>query len=94
MGFKDLSLFNDVLLAKQVWRLLNNKQFLCYRVFKARFFPHCSIMEASDSNHGSYAWKSLLKGQEVIKRGARWRIGTGMRSVQSRLNVRAKNAFA
>ena len=71
MGFKDHSLFNDVLLAKQVWRLFNNKQFLCYHVFKARFFPHYSIMEASDLNHGSYSWKSLLKGQEVIKRGAR-----------------------
>ena len=34
------------------------------------------VLNTIDSNHGSYAWKSLLKGREVIRRGARWRIGT------------------
>lgn len=48
MGFKDLSLFNDALLTKQV-RLPHNKQSLCYHIFKARFFPNFSIMEATNS---------------------------------------------
>nr|POE88837.1 hypothetical protein CFP56_43369 [Quercus suber] len=34
-------------------------------------------MEASDSRMGSYAWKSILVGREVIKRGSSWRIGNG-----------------
>lgn len=34
-------------------------------------------MEASNSTARSYAWKSILKGRDVIKRGARWRIGSG-----------------
>ena len=38
MGFKELSLFNKALLAKQTWRLLHNKNSLFYRVFKTRFF--------------------------------------------------------
>lgn len=34
-------------------------------------------MEASEGRGGSYVWKSILKGREVIKRGAKWRVGTG-----------------
>ena len=66
MGFKDLALFNDALLAKQAWRLLHNKESLLHKVFKSKFFPTCSFMEAPDDLNGSYAWRSLLKGREVL----------------------------
>ena len=66
MGFNDLALFNDALLAKQAWRLLHNKESLLHKVFKSKFFPTCSFMEARDDLNGSYAWRSLLKGREVL----------------------------
>ena len=71
MGFKELPLFNDSLLAKQIWRLLHNKNSLFYRIFKSKFFPNCSIIEAKEGRGGSYAWKSILHGREVIRRGAK-----------------------
>ena len=77
MGFKDLAMYNDSLLAKQAWRLLTDKDSLFYRIFKARFFPHCTIMEAEESRSSSYAWKSILHGRDVILRGAKWHIGNG-----------------
>ena len=67
MGFKEMTLLNETLLAKQTWRLLHNKKSLFYKVFKSRFFPNCSFMEAKEGHGGSYAWKSILKSREVIK---------------------------
>ena len=77
MDFKDLALFNDAQLAKQAWRLFRNKSTLFYRVFKSKFFPHYSFMEVVDSQASSYAWQSILKGKEVLKKGMRWRVGDG-----------------
>ena len=77
MGFKELPLFNDAFLAKKNWRLLHNKISLFYRVFKSKFFPNCSIMEAKEGHGGSYAWKSILIGREVIQKGTKWRVGNG-----------------
>ncbi|XP_050241310.1 uncharacterized protein LOC126690232 [Quercus robur] len=77
MGFKDLANFNDALLAKQAWQLLHQKNSLFYRVFKVRFFPNCSILEASYSSSGSYAWHSILKGRDLLLKGAWWRLGCG-----------------
>nr|XP_023927486.1 uncharacterized protein LOC112038880 [Quercus suber] len=76
MGFRELQKFNDAMLAKQVWRLLQNQDSLFYRFFKSKYFPHGSIFDAKD-NKGSFAWKSILKGRELITRGMKWRIGNG-----------------
>ena len=70
MGFKDLSCFNDALLAKHTWRLLRDHQSLFYRVFKAKNFLNFSVMEAKEPSNASYAWKSILQGRDVIKKWA------------------------
>ena len=77
MGFKEIEKFNEALLAKQVWRMLKNPESLCHRVFKVRFFPDCSILEATSLINGSYAWKSILSAHDVVRKGMGWRIGDG-----------------
>ena len=77
MGFRDIATFNDSLLAKQAWRLLKNPESLFYKVFKAHFFPNCTIMETKHTSSGSHAWNSILHGRDVLLRGCHWRIGNG-----------------
>ena len=77
MGFKDIENFNMALLGKQVWRLLHNTDSLLYKVFKSKYFPNCSILDDEVKTKGSYAWQSILKARQVVRLGARWRIGIG-----------------
>ena len=67
MGFKDLALYNDALLAKQTWRLLHDIQSLFHRVFKAKFFPNSTVLEAKCPSSASHAWENIIKGRDVIK---------------------------
>lgn len=75
--FRDIAMFNDSLLAKQVWWLLKNSDSLFPKVFKAHFFPNCTFMEAKHTSGGSHAWNSILHGRDVLLRGCQWRIGNG-----------------
>ena len=76
LGFKDLWKFNKAMLAKQVWRFIQDIDSLFYKVFRAKYFPNCSIFEAASSSN-SFAWKNILRSRNLIARGSRWRVGDG-----------------
>ncbi|XP_065625285.1 uncharacterized protein LOC136065684 [Quercus suber] len=76
MGFKELRKFNDAMLAKQVWRLVHDKESLFYWVFKAMFFPLGDIFSTQVKSE-SYAWQSILKARYLIAECARYRVGSG-----------------
>lgn len=65
------------MLAKQGWHLLQEKESLLYGCFKAKYFPCCSFLEAKDVSSSSYAWKSLIAAQPILKKGCCWRVGDG-----------------
>lgn len=69
LGFKEIEKFNDALLAKQIWHMINNPDSLSHRVFKAGFFFLDSILEAKDSFVGSYAWKSVINARDMTQKG-------------------------
>ncbi|KAL5574849.1 hypothetical protein UlMin_016548 [Ulmus minor] len=77
LGFRDLSLFNQALLGKQVWRFLQRPNSLVSQIFKAKYFPSSSIWECDASATSSYVWRSILWGRNLVALGMRWRVGNG-----------------
>ena len=77
VGFRDIHAFNLAMLAKQAWRLIHGTHSLFYRVYKERYFPTCSFMEAELGNNPSYVWHSLLNAKEFIWVSSIWKIGDG-----------------
>lgn len=77
MGFRDIEKFNLALLGKQVWRILQKPDCLMARILKARYFSTSNIFNAPQPRKGSYVWKSLLQGRDLLKKGMRFVIGDG-----------------
>lgn len=45
------------------------------RIMKARYFPDDNILTATFKKKSSYAWKSIIHGIDILKRGMRFVIG-------------------
>ena len=77
MGFRDLHSFNLAMLAKQVWRLIDEPESLCARVLRAKYYPSGDILKAGPKKGSSFTWQSLVAGIQTFKRGHIWRVGKG-----------------
>ena len=72
-----MSSFNQALVAKQGWRLLQYPHLLVTKVLKARYFQKSDFLRAQTGHNPSYIWRSILWGRHVLQKGIRWRIGNG-----------------
>ncbi|KAM5582252.1 hypothetical protein ABKV19_002583, partial [Rosa sericea] len=77
LGFRNMVLFNQALLAKQGWRIIQNPTSLIASLYKAKYFPDCSFLDAGLVGGASYAWRSIMHGRELLKKGLRFQVGNG-----------------
>lgn len=75
MGFRDLEVFNQAMVAKQGWRILQSPNSLMSRTLRARHFRSCDFMEAKRGSNATFFWQSILWGRELLRLGLCWRVG-------------------
>ncbi|CAM8916829.1 unnamed protein product [Rhodiola kirilowii] len=69
LGFKDLDLFNNALLMKQLWRLVKNPELLMSKVLAARYLHGMPLSLAGTGYMPSHAWRSLMKVKDLFLDG-------------------------
>ena len=47
------------------------------RVFKARYFPNCEILDVEIGNNPSYMWMGICDSKHILNNGVRFRVGNG-----------------
>lgn len=77
MEFRIIQAFNFAMLAKQGWRLLSNPHSLIAWIYRAKYFPHGDVLNSKLGCCPSYAWHSIFRALEVMRKGTRWRVGNG-----------------
>jgi hypothetical protein len=77
VGFRDMRLFNQALLGRQAWRLIQFPNTLCAQLLKAKYYPSGSLIDTVFIGNGSSTWTSIEYGLQLLKRGVIWRVGNG-----------------
>lgn len=57
-----MHLFNQALLAKQGWRLIQNPESLCARVFKSKYYPNGNLLDTVFASDASPVWRAIEFG--------------------------------
>lgn len=78
LGFRDLELMNRATLAKQTWGLLSSQDSAWAKIVKGIYFPKCLFWDMPRNRHGSWFWRSLIVGRDVLKDHCTWSVWNGL----------------
>jgi hypothetical protein len=70
IGFRDLRLFNQALLARQAWQLLQNPDTLCAQVLRAKYYPNGSLLDTVFAGNSSATWQAIVHGLDLLKKAS------------------------
>lgn len=77
LGFQNLQFFNISMLGKLGWRFISDPNALVCRVLKAKYFVKGEFLNVHYGHSPSFTWRSICASQDLVRKGLRWRIGTG-----------------
>lgn len=77
LGFRDIHLFNQALLAKQTWRIITKPNCLLARILLGKYCHKQSILNVEAPSACSHGWRSILHGRDLLKGYLGKAIGNG-----------------
>jgi hypothetical protein len=77
LGFRDMCLFNQALLARQAWQLIHNPDSLCARLLKVKYYSNGELIDTVFPSEVSPTWRSIEHGLDLLKKGLIWCVRSG-----------------
>ncbi|KAF7815282.1 ribonuclease H [Senna tora] len=79
LAFCDVLAFNQALLAKHVWRLIDHRNLLIDSTLSAKYMDRSNWGSIISRSNSSWRWKSIMKTKHVIIPNLEWQVGDGTR---------------
>ncbi|KAF7833177.1 ribonuclease H [Senna tora] len=77
LGVKSFSEFNQVVLAKQIWRIIAHSKTLLSQIMRAKCGTTDSAIGFKCPQTTSKQWKDIFSAKEVVLSHLKWQVGTG-----------------
>lgn len=77
LRFKEITSFNDALLAKIGWRIMKNPISLLARCLLGRYCHTDTFLEVKAPSTASHGWRSVLVGGDLLVKQLGWMVGNG-----------------
>lgn len=78
LGFRDIQCFNDAMLAKLSWRLVENPNGLLERILFGKYCPEEPFLKCKPTASASHEWRSLLVGRDLLNTQLSQAVGNGL----------------
>lgn len=79
LGFKDITFFNDALLAKVGWRIIKNPSCMLACCLLGKYCQSELFLTCKAPSSASHDWRSVLVGRDLFTLQLDWMVGTGER---------------
>ncbi|CAA7020616.1 unnamed protein product [Microthlaspi erraticum] len=78
LGFREIQSFNDSLLEKISWRILQNPSCLLSKVLLGKYCKHKVFLDVPITSSTSHGWRGILIGRDLLKTRLGRAIGDGL----------------
>lgn len=77
LGLRKAEVFNEALLAKLAWQMINDPNKVWVRVMHEKYLKQHDFLTATIFSGSSWSWKSIIKGRAVVGNNTGWKLGDG-----------------